>query len=171
MAGPQEISVVPLTEGDVPLFKREMQRAFRIGAEEGMGECEGEILPESHIDRSLSSEGAEAYEAVVGGEMAGGAVIVTDRQSGKGSLDFLFVRVEMQGRGIGQTLWDTIERLHPEVKVWETHTPYFDKRNLHFYINRCGFHAVEFYTDRHPDPHFPEDEDDMGGMFRFEKVM
>ncbi|AGI48042.1 hypothetical protein TALC_01050 [Thermoplasmatales archaeon BRNA1] len=30
---------------------------------------------------------------------------------------------------------------------------------------------VEFYTDRHPDPHFPEDEDDMGGMFRFEKVM
>jgi len=58
--------------------------------------------------------------------------------------------------------------------VWETSTPYFDKRNIHFYINRCGFHAVEFYSKYHPDPHFTEEEEDQDGfdgMFRFEKQM
>lgn len=66
-----------------------------------------------------------------------------------------------------------IEKLHPETKVWETCTPYFDKRNIHFYINCCGFHAVEFYNKHHPDPNFPEDADDemFDGMFRFQKRM
>lgn len=59
--------------------------------------------------------------------------------------------------------------------MWETCTPYFEKRNIHFYVNRCGFHIVEFFHSKHPDPNFPEDfsEWDAEGskMFRFEKVM
>ena len=59
--------------------------------------------------------------------------------------------------------------------VWETVTPYFEKRNIHFYVNRCGFHIVEFYNDHNPDPNDPEeyvadkDEHFPDGMFRFEK--
>ena len=33
--------------------------------------------------------------------------------------------------------------------------PHFDRRNIHFYINRCGFHAVEFFNEHHPDPNMP----------------
>ena len=80
-------------------------------------------------------------------------------------------------KGIGYAAWCEVEKLHPEVKVWETVTPYFEKRNIHFYVNRCGFHIVEFYNSHHPDPNDPE-EHDMSmddqfpdGMFRFEKVM
>ena len=61
-----------------------------------------------------------------------------------------------------------IERLYPDVRVWETCTPYFEKRNIHFYVNRCGFHITEFFHSRHRDPNCPEDDDE---MFRFEKVM
>ncbi|MBQ2497742.1 MAG: N-acetyltransferase, partial [Prevotella sp.] len=62
--------------------------------------------------------------------------------------------------------------MHPEIRVWETHTPYFEKRNIHFYVNRCGFHIVEFFNAHHPDPHDPDSHgDDNDGMFRFEKVM
>jgi hypothetical protein len=51
-------------------------------------------------------------------------------------------------------------------------TPYFEKRNIHFYVNRCGFHIVEFFNSHHPDPHDqPSDDDDSDGMFRFQKVM
>ena len=25
-------------------------------------------------------------------------------------------------------------------------TPYFEKRNIHFYVNRLGFHIVEFWN-------------------------
>ncbi|MGN1311035.1 MAG: hypothetical protein ACI4VP_05005 [Clostridia bacterium] len=54
----------------------------------------------------------------------------------------------------------------------ETCTPYFDKRNIHFYVNRLEFHIVEYFNEKHPDTNRPQDcyeEDD--GMFRFEKVM
>ena len=66
--------------------------------------------------------------------------------------------------------------LHPEVKVWETVTPYFEKRNIHFYVNRCGFHIVEFFNCHHPDPNDPDSADISDnqfpdGMFRFEKKM
>ena len=63
------------------------------------------------------------------------------------------------------------------MKTWETMTPYFEKRNIHFYVNRCGFHIVEFFNKYHPDPDDPEissgNKDDQfpEGMFRFEKSM
>ena len=60
---------------------------------------------------------------------------------------------------------------HPETEVWETCTPYFDRRNIHFYINRLGFHAVEFFNEHHPDPHMPEQFDQEDGLFKFEKRM
>ena len=58
-----------------------------------------------------------------------------------------------------------------EIEVWETCTPYFDRRNIHFYINRCGFHAVEFFNEHHPDPNMPEQFDQEDGLFKFEKRM
>lgn len=31
-------------------------------------------------------------------------------------------------------------------------TPYFEKRNIHFYVNQCGFKIVEFFNEYHRDP-------------------
>lgn len=84
-----------------------------------------------------------------------------------------FVSPKVHSKGIGYVAWCEVERLHPEVTVWETVTPYFEKRNIHFYVNRCGFHIVEFYNSHHPDPNDPDAE--MGepdnqfpeGMFKF----
>ena len=86
-----------------------------------------------------------------------------------GQLAFLYVKVGVQSKGIGQTIWKAIEKMHPEIEVWETCTPYFDRRNIHFYINRCGFHAVEFFNEHHPDPNMPEQFDQEDGLFKFEK--
>jgi catechol 2,3-dioxygenase-like lactoylglutathione lyase family enzyme len=80
---------------------------------------------------------------------------------------------------MGRAAWGEVERLTPDVAVWETGTPYFATRNIHFYINKCGFHAVEFFNRFHPDPHDPETGeentyeggDGFDGMFRFEKRM
>ena len=79
----------------------------------------------------------------------------------------------VHSKGIGYAAWQAIEALYPEVEVWQTCTPYFEKRNIHFYVNRCGFHIVEFFNEKHPDPHAPEGgkNKDFDGMFRFEKVM
>ena len=76
----------------------------------------------------------------------------------------------------GYAAWCAVEKLHPKVKVWETVTPYFEKRNIPFYVNRCGFHIVEFFNSHHPDSKDPDmaeqtEEQFPDGMFRLEKKM
>ena len=46
-------------------------------------------------------------------------------------------------------------------------------RNIHFYINKCGFHMVEFFCKAHPEPgeDYPDDAPGGEGFCRFEKRM
>ena len=46
-----------------------------------------------------------------------------------------------------------------EVISRKTITPYFEKRNIHFYVNRCGFHIVEFWNKYQHGPAVPEEEE------------
>lgn len=85
-------------------------------------------------------------------------------------LDLLYVNPAAQNSGNGLKIWQALEKLHPETKVWEALAPYFDKRNIHFYVNRCGFKIVEFYHPMHRDPNRPGGLGD-GLFFRFEKEM
>ena len=54
--------------------------------------------------------------------------------------------------------------------------PYYDKRNIHFYVNCLGFKIVEFFSPKHCDPH--QKGETSGNIpvennlfFRFEKKM
>ena len=174
-------SLVPLTSNDREQFIRDNQEAFNYGALEEFGcrddhfEEDGEIISRETIERSIDS--GEAYRIMQDDQPVGGVVIKVDGE--RGDLDLLFVSPKVHSRGIGYAAWCAVEQLHPEVTVWETVTPYFEKRNIHFYVNRCGFHIVEFYNSHHPDPHDPETgeenrydvDDGFDGMFRFEKRM
>ena len=53
------------------------------------------------------------------------------------------------------------------MREWELVTPYFEVRNIHFYVNKCGFHIVEFFNERHPDPSDPDKDKERS--FRFVK--
>ncbi len=171
-----EIRLVPLTINDREQFIRDNQEAFKYGATEEFGmrdnhfEEKGEIISRDTIEHSIDGENAEAYRIMLGNEKVGGVVIsVVDD---KGELELLFVSPKAHSKGIGYKAWCQVEQLHPEVKVWETVTPYFEKRNIHFYVNRCGFHIVEFFNSYHPDPNDHDNMDDDGdGMFRFQKVI
>ena len=172
------ISLKPLESSDREQFIADNQEAFNYGAMQEFGmrddhfEEDGQIISRETIERSIDS--GEAYRIVLDGKNVGGAII---RVAGdRGDLDILFVAPNVHSKGIGYTAWCEIEKLHPEVKVWETVTPYFEKRNIHFYVNRCGFHIVEFFNSHHPDPNDPDrdkelDEQFPDGMFRFEKIM
>ena len=80
----------------------------------------------------------------------------------------------MHSKGVGYGAWLAIEKLHPETKVWRTCTPYFDKRNIHFYINKCGFVIDEFWCEYfEPSEEIPDEAPDEGPdeMFHFVKNM
>ena len=178
----EKIRLVPLIGSDREQFITDNQEAFNYGALEEFGrrddhfEEDGQIISRETIERSIDS--GEAYRIMLDGKPVGGVIIKVDGEHGE--LERLFVSPEIHSRGIGYAAWCAVEKLHPEVKVWETVTPYFETRNIHFYVNRCGFHIVEFYNSHHPDPEDPEMEEPMDdrmddqfpdGMFRFEKRM
>lgn len=170
------IRLKPLQNDDREQFIRDNQKAFLYGATEEFGmrddhfEEDGQIISRQTIEACIDAENAEAYRIVLGDINLGGAVIHLENNS-RAFLDLLFVSPRVHGCGIGFAAWQTIERLHPEIRVWETVTPCFEKRNIHFYVNRCGFHIVEFYNSRHPDPHSEGGDSEDGDMFRFEKTM
>jgi len=144
-----DFQLLPLDACDLPQFKGDMQEAFQLGAETVFGRTIAPVLPASHIEQALAASGTHAWKAVVAGSMDGGAVVSVNDSSAH--LDFLYVRHGSQSRGIGRRIWFALERAYPEVEVWETDTPWFEKRNIHFYINVCGFAAVEFFCSRHPE--------------------
>lgn len=166
-----DIKLVPLTGDDRERFIKDNQEAFNFGALEEFGrrddhfEEDGEIISRETIENSI--DGGEAYRIVKDGEKVGGAVIKVEGD--RGDLELLFVSPAAHGKGIGYAAWRQIEKTHPEVRVWETVTPYFETRNIHFYVNRCGFHIVEFFNSHHPAPDGRETDGD--GLFRFEKVI
>ncbi|MCR5256876.1 MAG: GNAT family N-acetyltransferase [Desulfovibrio sp.] len=164
-----DFQLLPLAPCDLSQFKRDMREAFQLGAEAAFGADAGPVLPESHIDASLAAPGARAWKATVDGTMAGGAVVSV--HGSRGVLDFLYVKHGVQSRGVGRRIWFAVEHAYPEVEVWETVTPWFEKRNIHFYVNVCGFAAVEFFCERHPDPHMSDVSGGNGedAMFRFVK--
>ncbi len=171
-----KITLLPLSSEDRNQFILDNQEAFNFGALEEFGrrddhfEEEGEIISRATIEHSIDN--GEAYRIIQDGRSVGGVVIRVDGEHG--DLDLLFVSPKIHSKGVGYAAWCAVEKLHPEVKVWETVTPYFEKRNIHFYVNRCGFHIVEFYNSHHPDPNDPDMGAETGeqfpeGMFRFEK--
>ena len=172
------VELRPLHLSDREQFILDNQAAFNYGALEEFGrrddhfEEDGEIISRETIEASI--DGGEAYRIFQDGRPVGGVVIKVEGEHG--DLELLFVSPRVHSRGIGYAAWCEVEKLHPEVKVWETVTPYFEKRNIHFYVNRCGFHIVEFFNSHHPDPKDPDmaeqtEEQFPDGMFRFEKRM
>ena len=167
------VKLVPLQEQEKEIFIRNNQIAFKKAVVEQFGPFEEEIIPREHIIRSFEADGAESYNIVLDGEVVGGTVLTNDPETNRNSLDLLFINVDCHSKGLGFAAWQEIEKLHPETEVWETHTPYFEQRNIHFYINKCGFHMVEFFCKAHPESDMDYTEDVPGGdgFCRFEKRM
>ena len=178
-----DITLTLLTADDREQFILDNQYAFKYGATEEFGfrdahfEEGEEIISRKTIEDSI--DGGVAYRIREDGKIVGGMVLKIDEKTQHNHLDLLFVHPCAHSKGVGLAAWREAERLYPNTRVWETCTPYFETRNIHFYINKCGFHAVEFFNRFHPDPHDPETGEknayDVGegndGMFRFEKVM
>lgn len=167
-------SISSIKEKDI--FINEVQDAFQRSYEAEFGKFEKTILTVEDIEESFNERGSETFFAEVDGKRVGGAVVVIDKETGYNSLHLLYVKPGSQNVGYGYKIWDAIEKSYPETKIWETHTPYYEKRNIHFYVNRCGFKIVEFFNQNHKDPHqmgetsgnIPEENN---LFFRFEKEM
>ncbi len=151
-------------------FIKRNQIAFKKAIVENFKDFEGEIINEEEIIEVLSAPNAKVFNIYYDGKKVGGVAVQIDKETQYNSLDTLFVDPKVHGKNIGYKTWKMIEEMYPETKVWETHTPYFEIRNIHFYVNKCGFKIVEFYNEKNMMEHTI---DIPGGelFFKFEKVM
>jgi N-acetylglutamate synthase-like GNAT family acetyltransferase len=105
---------------------------------------DGEIISRKTIERTIDNKNSETFNIIFEGKKVGGVIIKINKEKKLGELETLFIKPEIHSKGIGFATWNYIERMHPEIDVWETTTPYYDKRNIHFYVNKCGFHIIHF---------------------------
>jgi acetyltransferase, GNAT family len=167
-----DLLFVPVSERQRPQFIRGVQDAFALAARAEFGDGDGEVISAEDIAESLDNANAQTFFIERDGANVGGICLQIDHASGRNSLDLLYIAPAQHGKGLGTQVWQAVEARYPDTKVWETHTPYFEKRNIHFYVNKCGFHIVEFYTPQHPAPHTPGGDVPGGDyFFRFEKQM
>ena len=166
-------------ESDLPMFRKKLQEAFAIAVIETFGDSVNEPIPsDNDVQKSFDAPGAVVYHIIQDGKQVGGAVLRIDNETLHNELSLFYVSPEHHGQGIGLAAWKAIEAQYPDTVLWETGTPYFEKRNIHFYVNKCGFHIVEFYNEHNSDPnmnhHELKDDKSLPGgheFFRFEKVM
>lgn len=163
-----------LKKEDEEQFIKDNQYAFKYGAEQYFSDKEmeeqyeedGEIISKDTIYNSIHHKESIAYRIMNDDKPVGGVII--NIKGSKGDLEILFVNPSCHSKGIGQLAWKEIERIHSQVKVWETVTPCFEKRNIHFYVNKLGFHIVKYYN-RHC--HNPTVSEDLWEMYGFQKII
>lgn len=177
------VELIPLTQDDREQFILDNQWSFKYGALQEFGkrddhvDDDGEIISRRTIERCLDDPQNEAYRIVWKGKRVGGVILKINKETNRNELEILFVAPEEHTKGIGYGAWLAVEKLHPETVAWETCTPYFEKRNIHFYVNKCGFKIDEFWCE-HYEPHHEmiddEERDPNEGpdeMFHFIKIM
>ncbi|WP_418765620.1 GNAT family N-acetyltransferase [Mailhella sp.] len=170
-----ELSLEPVTENELPDFTRNAQEAFSVALRETFGHVDP-IPSEDEVRTYFFSPGAASYHIMLSQRRIGGAMLLIDEKTQHNSLELFFITPEFHGHGVGVAAWKAIEKTYPDTAVWKTITPYFERRNIHFYVNKCKFHIVEFFHERHRDPNMPdlETQTDIPGTdayFLFEKVM
>lgn len=177
-----EVTLIPLTKEDREQFILDNQWAFKHGALIEFGERDdhidddGEIISRKTIEHCIDDSQNETYRIWHNGKKVGGLILKINPETNRNQLEILFTLPEEHSKGIGYGAWLAVEALHPETKVWETCTPYFDKRNIHFYVNKCGFQIDEFWCEYFRPTHdMPDDDHDPNEgpdeMFRFVKIM
>lgn len=172
------ITFKPVIESELDEFKKRLQTAFSLAIIATNNKASDKPIPsDQDIERNYYNQAAVTYNIYKSGQRIGGVILTINRLSNHNHLDFFFIDPEHHSKGIGYEVWKAIEEKYPETEIWQTGTPYFEKRNIHFYVNKCGFKINEFFCEHHPDPHFPQEElaeDNDGladGFFNFVKIM
>ncbi len=93
----------------------------------------------------FSKAGATLLDILADKKIVGGAVVIINAETRHNKLSLFFVNADCRNFGIGAAAWLAIEKLYPDTKVWYTSTPWHERRNLHFYLNKCGFVAFSIY--------------------------
>lgn len=132
-------------------FRCDVKNVFAKAGIEEFVEIGEDIISDEDINKSLFSPNADIYHIYLDDVKLGGAVVIIDPVAQRNYLDLFYIYPAYHNKGYGLLAWKLIEEKYPQTKVWELITPYFERRNINFYVNKCGFHITEFFKKHHKD--------------------
>ncbi|MDW6092122.1 GNAT family N-acetyltransferase [Vibrio rhizosphaerae] len=157
----KHITLMPVHPDALPAFRDQLKSAFSDAAAKEFGPHHGKPIPTTEdIWSSFQVANTAIYHLLYQGEPVGGAVLLLNEDTQHHSLEWFFIDLAYHNQGLGLAAWQAIEAAYPATQVWHTATPYFEKRNVSFYLNKCGFHITAFHNRYYPDTHFPADLSD-----------
>ena len=169
-----DIAIRKIEFNELELFRREMKKSFEQGILDRFGDISfAPIPPENEVDEAVKDASCDVF-IITADHIPAGGTIIKKEESKKYSLDLLFIFKDFLNKKIGFAAWQAIEKYYPDAEIWETHTPYFERRNIHFYVNKCRFQIVEFYCESHREEQDLTEEfkdRNSSGFFRFIKKM
>lgn len=176
MAEP-EIALEPIAEAELPRFSEMAREALAPAFRAAYGkDADVPWGTKEEDERQFRAPGVETFWLVAAGRRVGGAQVRVEAAARRNVLEFFFLRPGEEGAGLGFSAWKRLEARWPEAETWRLVTPVYERRNIHFYVNKCGFHIVAFFHSRHPDPDKPALRDAEGrphpgvdAYFLFEK--
>lgn len=145
----EKITFKRLEKSEYADFAKETKEIFSIAVAEPFGET---LENDNNIESSLENPELEVFSVYSGDEKVGGVAVKQDEENQCHWLELFYICPDKHGKGLGLRIILGLEDLYPEAKVWRLITPYFEKRNIHFYVNKCGFKIVEFFNKYHKDP-------------------
>ncbi|GAP15984.1 hypothetical protein LARV_03779 [Longilinea arvoryzae] len=143
-----------------PILKRAFDEDTRIHLNRPEGGPEGYANGE-FLRKWAFHEGVTSFKILVDGKTAGSTFLWINPQTHVNFLGNVYLDVVYQNQGLGQQVWEKIEALYPDTRVWQTETPGFSRRNHYFYVMKCGFKIVRIENPR----------DLLEANYIFEKVM
>lgn len=168
------ITFKKLSEQEYDDFREDVKKIFSIAVIESFGKPKEneDIIPDEDINTSLYNPQCDVLSVYDNNEKVGGVVVRQNKETKINWLDLFYIYPDMHGKGLGTQIWLELEAQYPETKIWRLITPYFEKRNIHFYINKCGFKIVEFFNKAHREEGRQSGGSDFHDeYFIFEKVM
>lgn len=167
------IALSRLTPSTRELFVTQLKESFDAFATNNPNVGCIAVITREEIEASLDHPGSKSYWALAEGERVGGIVITVDRERAAAEIELLFVVNGRKNADLGAQIVRTVESMYPKVEVWSLYTPNLETRNIHFYVNKCGYKIVEFFHPGHPmalpqgQPAQARPSDEL--FFRFEK--
>lgn len=158
-----ELELIRLEELHINELTKIMERAFdedariHLGVEKGGpdGYDNGDFLRKWGLHKDATS-----YCISLDGQFIGGVILWINADHNN-FLGNIFLDPIYENQGLGTKVWNMIEKLYPETKIWRTETPAFSSRNHNFYVNKCGFHIVKIDNPKNR----------LEGQYQMQKVM
>lgn len=129
------IRLIPIKETEKEKFIKDLQSAFEVSVIKEYGKQDEEAIPRKDIEDSINAKGVETFNISLNNEIVGGVAIAINEKTLHNSLELFFIKENYQSKGIGLSVWKAVEKKYPNTKVWETVTPYFEKRNIFMSID------------------------------------